>query len=92
MKLTKYDFIEYLKYIKLLLKEDNEIDNKKAIIDVVQFIEDETHHTPIVEYYDELAEYVVDALKNRISVDIIIWTDIHSWKNYLRRYKIKKII
>lgn len=88
--LSKEDFVQYLKYLKILLKEEFG-DDIKIIKDINECIEMELKYTPSVYYYDELSESYNEVIEKKVKKSIIRWSKISTWKAYLRKSRIKKL-
>jgi transcriptional regulatory protein LevR len=88
--LSKEDFVQYLKYLKTLLKEEFGEDIK-IIKDINECIEMVLNYTPSVYYYHELSESYNEVIEKKVKKSIIRWSKVSTWKAYLRKSRIKKL-
>ncbi len=89
--LSKEDFIQYLKYLKILLKEEYD-STIQLIKDIDECIENELEYTPYVYYYVEASELYSEIINKKVKNNVIIWTEISRWKSYIRKSRIQKLI
>ena len=87
--LSKDEFIDYLKYLKILLQDDP--CNDKIILNIEESIISESEYTPSVYYYDELIKLYYKIVSYRYNKKIIRWYKINTWKAFLRKRKISKL-
>jgi hypothetical protein len=87
--LSKDDFIDYLKYLKILLKDNSY--NDKIVSNLEEDIVSESEYTPTVYYYDELVKLYYKLVSYRCDRKVIRWNKMNTWKAFLRKYKIDKI-
>lgn len=89
-QISKLDFIEYLRYLKIVLKEN--LNDNKIIKSIDECIELENKYNPSAYYYGDLLEDFNNLVESKITKNVIRWVKITTWKAYLRKKKIEKMM